>query len=227
MKIHKELKNLYSQKTSYIDIEEETICPICKHAISPVYVASALNTAESATILNYCRACQNAFITNYKARKNGSSGTTCDYYDGKLLESIPNRFKQEDFDEKVASLSPQFVKIYNQALAAETQGLDEIAGIGYRKALEFLVKDFAIHKNPDDVDDIKAIRLAKCIEKYIDDTRIATLAEKSAWIGNDETHYVRKQEDRDISDMKKFIKAMLYFIGMVLTTEDAYSIEAK
>lgn len=227
MKIEKQMVNLFSRKTSYVKFEEEKICPVCKHAISPIYVEATLNTEGSATILNYCCACQSAFITNYKVQKNGRSTGQTDYYDGNMIESLPNRFKQEEFDVNVASLSPQFVKIYNQALAAETQGLGEIAGIGYRKALEFLVKDFAIHEHPDDTDDIKTVRLAKCIEKYIDDRRIATLAEKSAWIGNDETHYVRKQEDRDVSDMKNFIKAMLYFIGMVLTTEDAFSIEAK
>lgn len=227
MKISKEMENLYSRKKSYIEFEEETTCPICKHAISPVFVTCTLNTEEFATVLNYCCACQSTFITNYKSQKNGKSGQHCDYYDGSMLESLPNRFKQEDFDENIASLSPQFVKIYNQALAAEAQGLDEIAGIGYRKSLEFLVKDFAIHEHPDNIEDIKVIRLAKCIEKYIDNKQIATLAKKSAWIGNDETHYVRKQEDRDVYDMKKFIKAMLYFIGMILTTEDAYSIDAK
>ena len=226
MKTTHKVNNMYSRRETYIEFEQETICPICKHAISPDYVASTLNTEKTASILNYCRACQSTFVTNYKIRKSGKSTQIAEYYDSEKIESLPNRFQQEKFDEKVASLSPSFVKIYNQALAAETQGLDEIAGIGYRKSLEFLVKDFAIHEHPDNIDDIKVIRLAKCIEKYIDDTRIATLAEKSAWIGNDETHYVRKQEDRDVSDMKKFIKAMLYFIGMVLTTEDAYSMEA-
>ena len=227
MKISKNLENLHSRKSSIIEFEEELICPVCKHAISPIYVTCTLNSEETATVLNYCRACKNTFITNYKIQKLGKSTAQYDYYNGDILESVPQRFKEEIFDEKVACLSPRFVKIYNQALVAETQGLDEIAGIGYRKSLEFLVKDFAIREHPDDIDNIKTIRLAKCIEKYIDDQRIATLAEKSAWIGNDETHYVRKQEDRDISDMKKFIKAILYFIGMVLATEDAYSIEAK
>lgn len=227
MKIIKEMENFLSRKKSYIQFEEERICPVCKHAIAPTYVTSTLNTERTATVVNYCCACQSVFITNYEVQKSGKSTGQIDYYDGNVLESLPNRFKQEVFDENIVSLSPQFVKIYNQALAAETQGLDEIAGIGYRKALEFLVKDFAIHEHPNAIDDIKTVRLAKCIENYIDDQRIATLAEKSAWIGNDETHYVRKQEHRDVSDMKKFIKAMLYFIGMVLTTEDAFSIEAK
>lgn len=64
-----------------------------------------------------------------------------------------------------------------------------------------------------------------CIKQYIDNSHIKTLAEKATWIGNDETHYTRKIEDRDITDMKKFIQALVYFVGMVLITEDAESVE--
>ena len=104
---------------------------------------------------------------------------------------------------------------------------DEIAGLGYRKALEFLIIDFAIHEHPDDEEKIKANSLSKCIKNYIDADHIKTLAERSAWIGNDEAHYIRKQEDRDVSDMKAFIQATVYFIAMVLITEDASSMTPK
>lgn len=97
----------------------------------------------------------------------------------------------------------------------------------YRKALEFLIKDYSIHKFPDDSEDIKSKPLAQCIKKYIKNDYILTLAERSAWIGNDEAHYIRKQEDRDVSDMKAFIQAIVYFIGMVLITEDAASMTPK
>lgn len=69
--------------------------------------------------------------------------------------------------------------------------------------------------------------LSPCIKKYIDNPQIKTLVERSAWIGNDEAHYIRKQTDRDVNDMKAFIKATVYFIGMVLITEDAESMEPK
>ena len=119
------------------------------------------------------------------------------------------------------------MKIYNQALQAETIGLNEIAGLGYRKSVEFLIKDYAIYKNPEKEEEIKNTWMKVCIEKYIDNDNIKLLAERSDWIGNDEAHYVRKQEDRDIKDMKKFIKAMVYFIGMTLITDDAASMKPK
>jgi hypothetical protein len=36
-------------------------------------------------------------------------------------------------------VSPTFVEIYNQSLAAEAMRLSQLTGIGLRKALEFLV----------------------------------------------------------------------------------------
>ena len=51
------------------------------------------------------------------------------------------------------------------------------------------------------------------------------MAERSVWIGNDETHYVRKHEDLDVSDMKRFIIAMVRYVDAELAFEDAESIE--
>lgn len=227
MRLTKELRNLISLKKATISFEEETICPLCKSAISPVFVTAALNTEHTASVLNYCCACRNSFISNYFLERSNQSTQQMTYFFSHLEESVPNRFVEEKFDDNLSALSPQFVKIYNQALAAEAYGLSEIAGIGYRKAVEFLVKDFAIHENTDKKDEIKALPLAKCICEFIQNPIIATLAEKSAWIGNDETHYVRKHTDRDISDLKNFIKAMVMFVGMTLVAEDAASIEHK
>src|ERR1043166_3097052 len=44
----------------------------------------------------------------------------------------------------------KFIKTYLQSLVAESNGLDEIAGMGYRKAIEYLVKDWAIQNKPED-----------------------------------------------------------------------------
>lgn len=214
--------NLDNVNLTYCTVEQ---CPICKSKIRPVVLAASLNTPVTASVFNYCQSCYETFITQYKVlRRNPKSS----YYDvTALVYSEPNRFFKHIFDEKITALSPQFDKIYNQALAAESSALDEIAGLGYRKALEFLIKDFAIHKQPDEEEAIKNKPLMQCIKNYISDDRIITLAERSAWIGNDEAHYIRKQEDRDVSDMKNFIQAIVYFIGMVLITEDAASMTPK
>ena len=223
MKNTREMTNLISTTRSFLECEEENVCPICKSRISPIYISSSLNKSDAASIFNHCCSCHNSFISNYKLKKL-DKGTQTHYYAGTLLSSEPCRFDKHIFDINIITLSPQFDKIYNQALAAETQGLDEIAGLGYRKSLEFLTKDFAIHLHPEAEDEIKRLPLSQCIKKYIENPQIQTLTERSSWIGNDEAHYIRKQETRDVSDMKSFIQATVYFICMVLITEDAASI---
>ena len=226
--LHKEkLKNLISSVDSYLEFEEENCCPICKAKISPIFLYASLNNDTSASVFNHCQACNNSFISNYSVSRSLKSTGVTNIYESRIESSEPCKFEKKIFDDKISSLSPQFEKIYNQALAAESYGLDEIAGLGYRKSLEFLVKDFAIHERPNDEEEIKKLMLAACIKKYIDNPQIKTLAERSAWIGNDEAPYIRKQEDRDVNDMKSFIQATVYFISMILITEDASSMEPK
>lgn len=224
-------------KVSY---EPVSICPCCKTTLKPTHVSAVIYFDDDVFYLStfeYCPACKNTFISKYKLTGYSTPSVNEPYkirasntnymFANHLISCEPNRFCKHIFDEKIIELSPQFDKIYNQALAAETASLDEIAGLGYRKAMEFLVKDFAIHLNPDDEDNIKNQPLAQCIKNYISSPDIKTLAERCAWIGNDEAHYVRVQEDRDVSDMKSFIQAMVFFIGMILITEDASSMSPK
>lgn len=216
-----------------VNVEYEAIekCPKCNKALSPERVYSIIINKEDEYFLyiaDFCGACKSILITEYKAIKIlDNYGKIKILECNEILNSSPSIYKKEKFDEKIEEVSPQFVKIYNQALQAENLNLDEIAGLGYRKSVEFLIKDFAIYKNPDKDSEIKKSWLNDCIKTYIIEDRIKLLAERSAWIGNDEAHYIRKQEDRDIKDMKNFIKAMVYFIGMVLITDDAESMEPK
>lgn len=226
MNIRKAIKFDYTTGSSYSysgSYEEPDVCPICKYSIKPTelllkeYCDNEKQWFLSAFYL--CRHCYQTFLTLHKCELINPGNQ----YTAKLMHIEPVRFAEEHFEDGISNLSPQFAKIYNQALAAETSGLDEIAGLGYRKAMEFLVKDFCIHLHPDDEEKIKAMPLAQCINSYVESAQVKTLATRAAWIGNDEAHYIRKQENRDVSDMKNFIKAMVYFVGMVLITEDAAS----
>ena len=212
-----------------------SMCPRCKVSISPKYIDSVISKINDTAVfisIEYCQHCKNIFLTTYPLKSyqsypNGgiSPSNSCYYETSDYISSEPNQYSPQSFDEALSKLSPQFVKIYNQALAAECYKLDEIAGIGYRKALEFLIKDFAIHENSNEEESIKSMQLSQCISKYITDPNIKTLSERSSWLGNDEAHYVRKQEAYDINDMKQFIQATVYFISMVLITEKASSIK--
>lgn len=124
------------------------------------------------------------------------------------------------FSEIINDVSVSFGKIYNEAYSAEQMGLMEICGPGYRKALEFLMKDYAIQgKDEQTVDKIQKMALAKCIEDYIDDEMIKAVAKRAVWLGNDETHYVRKWEEKDVQDLKGLIRLTILWIEKVKETE--------
>ena len=216
-------ENVTTAKLRYEKVER---CPICKSAISPVFMLASLNTKETASVFDYCPSCKETFITQYTVENvSANKNTKTNVYKTKELSYCePNRFVKETFDPEIMNLSPTFVEIYNQALQAESLQLNQIAGMGYRKALEFLVKDYAIRNHHDAELDIKKSWLGECILKYIENDKIRGLAQKSVWLGNDETHYVRIHEDRDIKDLQKFIKTIVYYIEMEMTVEDAESI---
>jgi len=76
-------------------------------------------------------------------------------------------------------------------------------------------------KHSDKEKEIKKELLGDVIKSYVDSPKIKNLAKVSAWIGNDETHYVRKNETLDINDLKKFIEATLHFISYELISDEA------
>ena len=208
-------------------LDEPTLCPLCKHKIKPETLHITSYSDESghkfAAALFLCRNCFCVFTSLYSLSLFQRSPGSKHEYTSTLRYTGPQEYEKREFDKAISALSPLFVKIFNQAAAADSYGLDEIAGIGYRKAVEFLVKDYCTHLHPDKEEEIKGKLLSRCINDYIDNIQIKTLAERAVWIGNDETHYIRKQEDRDVQDMKNFIQAMVYFVGMALIAEDASS----
>lgn len=66
--------------------------------------------------------------------------------------------------------------------------------------------------------------LGSVINDYIEDQVLQKLAQATSWIGNDETHYVRKHTDKDLQDLKKFLNATIRFIEYQLTILDAQNL---
>ena len=56
--------------------------------------------------------------------------------------------------------------------------------------------------------------LMNVINTYLQDLEeIKNLAKSVAWLGNDETHYVRKHTDKDLEDLKEFLDAAALLIS--------------
>jgi hypothetical protein len=214
----------------FYTFEEVDECPICKRAIKPVQLFFHLNTDNPSGTEHYktsfmylCRACNNTFIVKYEnVTLTIFSGKG--FWGGNISALAPNKFVAENFNKLIHDTSPDFIKIYNEALSAETSGLEEISGIGYRKALEFLIKDFLILKNPDKKESIEKSQLGQCVTNFIDNPQLKTAASRAVWLGNDQTHYVQKFTDKDINDLKRLIRLTVHWISMILETEEAATI---
>ncbi len=200
-------------------------CPICHTAVLPRLVAAALSgtlagTTDGGRLQVVCRCtkriCDSLFIAIYSQKVDEKERPHGFYY---FDHSVPTHPRQEPFSDLIKSASSSFVEIFDQAVAADALQLTEVSGMGFRKSLEFLIKDFAIHKNQNAAEVIKAIDLGTCINNYVDDARVKMCAERAAWLGNDESHYMRKWKDKDVNDLKVLIKLSVNWIENVLLTE--------
>lgn len=135
----------------------------------------------------------------------------------KMIKGTPIKSK---FSKHIFELSPTFCGVFNESEEAENFGLMEICGVGYRKALEFLVKDYLILRNPSKEEDIKRQLLGACISQYVKNENIKQTSKRAAWLGNDETHYIRKWQDKDLKDLKLLINLTINWIEMELLTEE-------
>jgi len=125
------------------------------------------------------------------------------------------------FNEEISKISPMFSQIYNDALNAENQGLITICGMGYRKAVEFIIKDYLINCKNEDAELIKKLELGRCINEKIQDGNIKLVASRCAWLGNDQSHYFNKHPEVGIDILKKLIDAIVYWIHIESIKDEA------
>lgn len=207
-------------------VQEPEECPRCKHSIKPsvlnLYLLDIVSYPISLYVTYLCRHCYKTFEGEFSVIINDSK-----IFGSNLISIVPNEFIPKCFDDCIASVSPTFIEIYNQSLKAELFHLDQIAGIGYRKALEFLIKDFLIvHEGKDD-EKVKSTALGCCIDTMIDNVSLKTVASRATWLGNDQTHYEQKYTANDINDLKRLIDLAVHWISMIYLTDEAQSIEKK
>jgi len=196
--------------------EAPSECPLCHSGIDPRFLGGVVREkhslgGSSVEIAFQCPRpkCHHIFIGRYDGQYNRTSGQTF----LTLRATTPFIIKIPEQPPEVAALSPQFVAIYGEAAAGEGRGLMQIAGCGYRKALEFLIKDFCVSENPADAEVIRAGWLGTIIEERIADPNIKAMAKRATWLGNDETHYIRLWIDKDMTDLKRLIALTVSWIN--------------
>lgn len=109
----------------------------------------------------------------------------------------------------LTSISERFIDMYNQALQSEFVGNIELAAIGYRSALEILVKDFAINELCKDPTDVSKKTLCTAIDEYLSQPDLVNTADVIRILGNDYTHYQRKYPEHDFELLKGYMEIFL------------------
>lgn len=205
-----------------ITIRKPNICPKCNQGMIPTIESKTdllirpNQKAEFFMVTFFCPCCFDAFVERYNL-----------YNMTPVPMGYPiNKACDKEVSDAIKNLSPDFYEIYSQALTAEKNNLNEISGMAFRKSIEFLIKDFLIISKEHPEDEISKLPLQKAIN-LIDNERIRTLATACVWLGNDETHYIKKHTDRGQEDIKIFIKSLYSFIHHELIVSDALSFVKK
>ena len=116
-------------------------------------------------------------------------------------------------DELIEKISPRFIEVYNQALRAKDNKDLNLAAIGYRSALEILIKDYAINELNEPPEKVIKLKLFEAISNYLPENMLST-ADVVRILGNDHTHYERKYPELDFNLLQKY---MDIFINLVQT----------
>jgi hypothetical protein len=159
--------------------------------------------------------CAELFIAYFQPPED----SRLDYWE--FTTSRPTRFEERGFDKTIEQCSANFCEIYNESKAAEQDGLKHICGIGYRKALEFLIKDYLIKQWPEERHAIVKTPLGACVDRYVLDQRIKDVAKRATWLGNDETHYERLWGEMDVTNLKQMIDLTVHWIQIETLTHAA------
>ena len=160
--------------------------------------------------------CRKIFIVHYYTGKK-----TQNYFSTVIEKTSPYAVAKVNEAENIKMISPKYYDIYNQAIQSDLMGLTDICGMGYRKALEFLIKDYVIFMNQDNesFDKEKFLKkfLGNVIKEDLSNYRLKELSERAVWLGNDETHYERKWVEKDVTDLKRIIDIVIHEIEMELS----------
>ncbi|EOJ20315.1 DUF4145 domain-containing protein [Enterococcus faecalis] len=202
-----------------IGIEMPRICAHCKNTGTQVLL-EGIQLADSNTLLvTACQYCGEVTLHNFQfIIEKGLVHTTIPPLDKEIL------LKFADISSEIQEKFPEFVKIMKQSQEAEDANLDQLAGMGYRKALEFLVTDFLLEypqegasedwlKNPKTSLSSKIAKLPK--------ERTKNLSKAISFIGNDETHYSKRHPEQDVKSIKMFLKALISDIENEIAYQEA------
>ena len=196
-----------------VRVENPSQCPHCHNGIEPRMLSQSIVKGINYSIWNCTfRDCGKQFIAVHQIVDQRSANFV-GFLDGQPIGP--------HWPETIKNLKSKFIDTYNQALKAEYSSLDEIAGMGFRKAIEYLVKDYLIQRDSSLEGKIEDKLLSSVIGDNFNspqESDLKDLLQRATWLGNDMTHYLKYHENFDINDLNELIQ---------LVMDEIHSIEQK
>lgn len=178
-------------------------CPYCGAFIEPVpfqHLRLAYNDNSTALLVSYkCPACSKKFIGVYEI--NGE--------DAEYICIIPVA-NEEVLPDCFGKISERFVSIHQQAFRAEARDDIQIAIVGYRTALEILIKDYAINMLGEPEAEVAGKGLRRTIDDYVS-KEIQSATDVIRIIGDDYTHYVNGHPEVAFEEFKDYYSMVLTY----------------
>lgn len=179
------------------------ICPYCGAYVQPAQLHNTgLTYNEGIVIFVTFRVtcCNKLFFSAFEKIGNDNKVNLLYTYPMYQLDSLP---------DAISCISERFVELYKQANYAESMSFFELAGTGYRNALEVLIKDYAITELNKPMEEVATKKLHKAIELYLPNVKLANSADVVRVLGNDNTHYERKYKDIDFNILKQYLEIFI------------------
>lgn len=192
-----------NENDSDFNIQRPLFCPICGKEQVPEIIDRKLflqnRNRRYGAICYRCSSCNEYYVVTYDINRKDR------FCSGYTFCPQPSFDKYTDND--LEALSPRYVEASQQALNAESRGDIELAAIGYRFALECLVKDYAIKELKQPVDEVKGKALYNSLWDYLSEQKeLLKSSDVVRILGNDYAHYDRKYPQYDFSVLKQYFE---------------------
>lgn len=186
-----------SRSHSIINIPKQ--CPHCLLMVDPIpsqYYDFNYSDENFLAVSFKCPSCDKHYVCTFLSDDESSS------------YCCKNTYPSSHYvlkDKILENISPRFVDMYNQALLCEHNQHFDLSSIGYRAALEILVKDFAINTLNKDSVEVKKHSLYTAIKEYLNCSDLIKSADVVRILGNDYAHYERKYPEHDFDVLKSYM----------------------
>ena len=188
-----------------VTIQIPQTCPWCGIGNNPTNnEAGHLEIQEGRifTMHHRCPSCKKYHMTNQECLHQADKTTMVLVYPNKVAINMDPLFIEH---------APRFVEFYSEAIEAEKMGLENIAGTGYRSAIECLIKDYALDFKLDDKEYLSNPKLSfnNAIDRYIkDDELLKGALHFIREVGNDYTHW-DKSSNISLLTMKHYVEIII------------------